>query len=127
MSVKLSPKHGVNPMLGQCLLCGGDTNELFLVGRLPGDEEAPRRGVVPGMSRPCDTCQGLMQQGILLIICQDGSDQANPYRTGEMHVIKEEAAAKIFNNPDVLRKRAAFIEESVARAIGIPKPEPKKE
>lgn len=120
-SIKLSPQHGLNPMMGQCPLCGGDSNELFLMGKLPGDQEAPRKGVVPGMSEPCDTCKSYMKQGILLIVVRDGSDRDNPYRTGEIHVIKEEAARKVFGD-DVNRKRVAFLEESAARKLGLPKP-----
>lgn len=118
--IRLSEKHGVNPMCGQCPLCAGDTNELFLLGRLPQDAEAPRKGVVPGMSQPCDKCQEYMSKGVLLIVCKDGGDEKNPYRTGELHVITDEAAQRIFNVP--IPNRAAFIEESVARKLGFPKP-----
>jgi hypothetical protein len=124
--IRLSPKHGVNPMCGQCPLCAGDTNELFLLGRLPQDKEAPRKGVVPGMSQPCDKCQEYMKMGVMLIVVKDGSDPKNPYRTGEMHVIKEEAAARMFNDPNLLKMRAGFVEECVVRKLGFPIPNKEK-
>lgn len=119
--IRLSERHGVNPMLSQCPLCGGDTNELILLGRLPDDKQAPMRGVVSGVSQPCDTCKHYMQQGIMLIVVRDGSDRSNPYRIGEIHVITEDAASRIFNDA-VLRSRCAFIEETTARQLGIAKP-----
>lgn len=122
--LKLSPKHGVNPMLGQCPLCGGDTNELFLLGKLPNDEQAPRQGVVPHLSEPCATCKDNMTKGIMLIVCRDGSDQKNPFRTGQIFVINEKAAQRIFN-VEIIKHRAAFIEHSVAIKIGLIKPEEK--
>ena len=39
-SIKLSPKHGVNPTMGKCMRCGAPTNEIAMLGRLKGDEEA---------------------------------------------------------------------------------------
>lgn len=122
--IRVSPKHGVNPMLGQCPLCAGESNELFLLGRLPDDAEAPRQGVVPGMSQPCDTCKKYMEMGVLLIVCKDGTDQKNPYRTGEQHVVTVEAAERIFSD-SLKGHRVLFIEETVARTLGLPIPEMK--
>lgn len=116
--IRLSEKHGVNPMLVQCGICGGDTGEIALLGRLPDDAEAPRKGSIPGAV--CPTCKGYMEQGVILVVVRDGS-QAAPYRTGELHVIKEEAAKRLF--PTLGNKRVAFLEESAARMIGLPKPQ----
>ena len=41
-SIRLSKKYRVNPAIPKCFYCGEDKNLLFLVGRLPGDVEAPR-------------------------------------------------------------------------------------
>lgn len=123
--IRLSPKHGLNPMVGQCPLCAGPGNELFLLGRLPDDAEAPRTGVVPGMSQPCRECVRLMDMGFLLIVCRDGT-QSDPYRTGEMHVVNTEAALRIFG-ADFVKRGVAFIEESAARKIGIEKPTPESD
>lgn len=117
--IRLSEKHGVNPMLVVCELCGGDTGEIALLGRLRDDAEAPHKGALRGSV--CPTCRDYMAQGVLLVIVRDGT-QADPYRTGEIHVIRAEAPARMF--PTLGAKRAAFLEESAARLIGLPKPEP---
>lgn len=46
MSIRLSEKHGVNPMLASCFLCGEDTGEIALLGKMKGDAAAPHRGVI---------------------------------------------------------------------------------
>jgi hypothetical protein len=115
MGIRISEKHGVNPMLVQCSLCAGDTNELALLGRLPGDAEAPRKGVIPGAI--CDECKKMMALGVVLVEVKDGTDPKNPYRVGRIHCIKREAAERMG-----IHGNAAFIEESVARQIGLPIP-----
>lgn len=115
--IRLSERHGVNPMLVICSICGGDTGEIALLGRLKDDAEAPRKGALPGSA--CPTCRGHMAQGVILVVVRDGT-QADPYRTGEIHVIKAEAAARLF--PTLGAGRVAFLEESAARMIGLPKP-----
>ena len=119
--IRISPKHGLNPMMGQCPLCAGDTNEIFLLGRSRDgkDTQAPRKGVLPGMSQPCDKCEEMMKVGFLLIEVQDGTDQKNPYRLGRLHVLKMEAANRMGFDTS---RGAAFIEETAARKLGIPIP-----
>lgn len=117
--IRLSEKHGVNPMLVQCFICGNDTGEIALLGRLQDDAEAPRKGVLRGAT--CDTCKGWMRQGVILIVVKDGS-QIDPIRTGELHVITEEAAKRMFNT--IGTSRVAYLEEAAAREIGLPKPAP---
>lgn len=49
----LSEKHGVNPSLLCCALCGKDIG-IALMGRLKGDVEAPKRCCD---GRICDDCK----------------------------------------------------------------------
>lgn len=39
-SIKLSPKHGVNPSILHCICCGKDYG-IAMLGKLKGDKEAP--------------------------------------------------------------------------------------
>lgn len=64
MSIRLSEKHGVNPSLDLCFLCN-EPKGVALLGRLPGDAEAPRQAVFD--EEPCDKCLEWMKQGIILI------------------------------------------------------------
>jgi hypothetical protein len=117
MSIRLSEKHGVNPAIPKCYFCGEDKNEVILAGKMRGDVEAPR-GVAWDMN-PCDKCEDMMQQGIMVLSIRDGegdrmaveqeahehrrNDVArgpsykhppfmpNPYRTGGFWVLREEA------------------------------------
>lgn len=65
-SIKVSPKHGINPSLNICAFCGKESGEVLLVGRLPNDAEAPRQ-MISNPHEPCDNCKKAMQQGITFI------------------------------------------------------------
>ena len=52
MSVRISPKHGLNPSIVICPICKKETS-IALFGRLKGDVEAPRQ--VEG--ELCDECK----------------------------------------------------------------------
>ena len=49
--IRVSEKHGVNPSITICPICGKETG-IALLGKLKGDKEAPRRM----LSDPCDDC-----------------------------------------------------------------------
>lgn len=125
MSIRLSEKHGVNPSVGICFYCGKEDGTVVLLGRLPGDQEAPRQAVFT--KEPCAECKEHMKQGIMLLEVLDGQSGDNPRRTGRMWVITEDAARRLFHPEevveDVLKKRVAFLEESVATKLGLPKKE----
>jgi len=113
--IRLSKEHGVNPTIPVCFLCGESKNEIALLGS-SYHGEAPMYMCID--KKPCDKCEKLMDTGVLLICVQDGTDQSNPYRTGKMVVLKVEAAQRIFNN--IGSSRAAFVEESAWKKIGLP-------
>ena len=133
MSIRLHPKHGVNPSLYQCFYCGGDIG-LILAGveaqkmfgdRCSDDGEAPRKAGALD-KEPCDTCKGHMAQGIIIISVKDGEpDRENPYRTGGWWVVREEAIRKILAPGEhldaILRKRVVFVEDAVCAMIGLPR------
>jgi hypothetical protein len=49
--IRISEKHGVNPSITICPICGKETG-IALLGKLKGDKEAPMRM----LSDPCDDC-----------------------------------------------------------------------
>jgi hypothetical protein len=123
--LRLHPEHGVNPMIQKCAVCG-DSMGLLLLGYNDG-KEAPREAAIPGQR--CDTCIEHGKLGIILIEVKDGSQGPNPYRTGRLFVITEEAAEKLFHGPEVEtikrpEMRVAYVEESAVKATGIDKVTP---
>lgn len=106
-NIRISEKHGINPCMMKCFLCG-EGKGIALLGRLPKDAEAPRSAVFD--YEPCDKCKGYMKKGIILIqVADDDKD----YRLGGFVVISDEAATRIFENEEVLSKRVAFIGDSL--------------
>lgn len=79
-SIKLSSKHGVNPSVLHCECCGEEYG-VALLGKLKGDEEAPR-DIFQGL---CNSCKSVIDNGgILFIEVRDGEKGDNPYRTGRI-------------------------------------------
>lgn len=128
--IRISPKHGVNPSVALCGICGQPKNEIVLMGRLPNDAAAPHQAVYD--AEPCDACKESMQKGIMLIEVKDGESGDNPYRTGRIVVVTEDYIQRALEGDLVqyaLTKRVIYIEESVAHALGLdaPVPDPKEE
>ena len=94
--IKVSKKHGVNPTLAICAWCGKETGAIALLGKLPGDAEAPMHAIID--YEPCDECKKQWAEGVAIIevsrtpICEGQMPIANgAYPTGSVVVVKEEA------------------------------------
>lgn len=123
MSIRLSPKFGVNPAIPKCFYCNEDKNEVILVGRLPNDAEAPRNTVWD--KSPCDKCKGYMEKGVILISVRDGEHGENPYRTGGWVVVKDDLIHNLVKDTAVrdhiLKARVSFLPDEVWDLIGLPR------
>ena len=76
----ISKKHGVNPSVACCEVCGKEYG-VIMFGKLKGDKEAPKR-VMKGL---CSDCKKVIDDGgIIFIEVEDGSEQKNPNRTGRI-------------------------------------------
>lgn len=85
-SIVVSPKHGVNPSMCRCTICG-KTYGVALLGKLKGDAEAPKE-VFEGL---CGDCQGVMDKGgVIILEVRDGETGDNPYRTGRLIGLSKE-------------------------------------
>ena len=104
-SIILSPKHGVNPSVLHCICCGKDYG-VALLGKLKGDEEAPK-DIYQGL---CDSCKGVIDQGGAIIIeTKDGESGNNPYRTGRIvGVSKNFKERNHIENPIVYMEQSSF-------------------
>lgn len=64
-SIHISEKHGVNPTIPICYWCEKEKNEIALLGKLPGDKEAPKHAVIN--YEPCEECNKKFKRGVQLI------------------------------------------------------------
>lgn len=62
-NIRLSEKHGVNPSITICPICGKETG-IALLGKLKGDKEAPMRM----LSDPCDDCVSKLDDDKIYIL-----------------------------------------------------------
>ena len=65
-NIRLSEKHGVNPSITICPICGKETG-IALLGKLKGDKEAPMRM----LSDPCDDCISKLGNDKIYILAID--------------------------------------------------------
>ena len=119
----LSPKHGLNPSIEQCFICGKDKG-VILFGYTKGDREAPRKVCIN--TEPCDECKGYMKQGVIIISVDEKKtdDRRNPYRTGGWVVVRDSFIKKAFNKDigkEVLKKRICFVPDKAWSTMGLPK------
>lgn len=129
-SLRLHPKHGVNPTCGVCFWCGKDDGTVALLGAAYRGE-APHRMVLG--YEPCAKCKADMALGIALIECtgeprhenqrsMNGDSHPRAYPTGRWFVMTEEAVRRIFD-PEAaeaaVRHRKAFIATEAVEALGL--------
>lgn len=95
-SIKLSPKHGLNPCIPVCFFCGEDKNEIALLGKIgKEDREAPMKSVLDYI--PCEECQKKFAEGVLIIEVTQSPEYIglpiaeNAYPTGKFVVVRPEA------------------------------------
>lgn len=81
-SITLSPKHGVNPTLCTCFVCGNETGEIAMLGKLKNDEEAPMKSCIGTL---CKECQNIVDNGGTFVI----EANKDKYRTGRLITFKE--------------------------------------
>lgn len=125
--INLSSKHGVNPCIPVCFFCGEEKNEIALLGKLPGDKEAPHHAVID--YEPCDKCKENMSKGIALIGVTDINNNRPPitknnnknlYPTGNWLVLTEDGVKNIFTENmvcELIKTRKAFIDNLIIESI----------
>src|SRR5262245_54993803 len=119
--IKLSPTHGVNPSVLVCFICGKDWG-VALLGRLPGDVEAPRQLIAP--REYCNDCTERLKTKIALIRVAKGSDESNPHRLGEVIFVAEEEVLPHLT-PDavreqIARQRVTYMDDETWQRMGLP-------
>lgn len=111
--VRLSEKHGVNPCIPKCFICGEQKNEIAFLGKLKGDIAAPITAVIN--YDPCDKCASVMKKGITFMEC---NKETGP--TGRIVVLKEEAVRNMLSGnalEEALKRRVAHMEPEVYQKV----------
>ena len=123
-SIRLDPKHGVNPAIPLCFLCNEPKNEVILAGYM-GGKEAPKNVVWDKV--PCDKCKKLMRKGVILISMDEAKSKGkedNPYRTGGWVTVTDDFITRVFTPETataILARRVAFMSDEVWDKLGMPR------
>lgn len=89
--ITLSRKHGVNPSMMECPVCGKSTG-IALFGRLKGDVEAPR--VIKA-----DLCEECTKNYIVAIVVENEEERKD---TGIRAFLDRESVSAEFRNHNVV-------------------------
>ena len=109
-----------------CPICAKKINEHIMMNSTLTEKNAEEIKSLHNKSvgyseEPCDECKEHKKQGFIFIEVDESKteDKSNPYRTGNMWVIKKEAAERIITNKDIIDVGASFIDMIVAKQIGL--------
>ncbi len=106
MSIRLDPKHGVNPSVQVCFFCGEDagvvlfgalhreTRRAFQEQGFSEDGEAPRSVVIPGGA--CTKCEELLQERVLFV---EVESEEKTTRTGRCAWVRRTVVEDMITEP----------------------------
>ena len=116
-SIRLHKDFGLNPTMPQCIICGGDTGEIALLGAAYKGE-APRKMLL-GVE-PCKQCrEKYLTVGVLLVEAdqREVKNKMQHIPTGKVTVLKDEAFTRIFDKP-IPPKKICYVEIGLLDKIG---------
>lgn len=117
--IRLHPEHGVNPTISQCIICGGDKNEIALLGA-SYKGQAPMKMVTS--IEPCDACrEKYLKNGVMIVEAEQKTnyrgDVTGHIPNGTFSIIKDSAFKKMFNVP-VPKGKITYCEVGLLAKIG---------
>ena len=92
--IQLSKKHGLNPSLDHCWLCGKEIG-IVLFGRLKGDAEAPHKTCSGNV---CNDCKKRFEKESVVLSCNSEGDT-----DGRMIWIPKECITEQLRTNNILR------------------------
>ena len=128
-SIRISPKHGLNPSIPLCFWCGKEKNEVVLMGKINKEDfEAPRNVFLD--YEPCNECAAKFAKGIHVVgvLTEDngnpplkGNDGESYYPTGASFVASENFIKRLIADTEeqdkILKKRSVLMDSSVVEQI----------
>lgn len=115
MGLRISKKYGINPSVETCTICGKDM-DVVLFGTSYKDSngktsKAPYEVCIGGI---CKDCKRVIDNGgIFFIEVRDGERGGNPYRTGRIIAVKEDAVKEILKGYN----KVNYVEQSVWKLL----------
>ena len=133
-SIRLSPKHGLNPTLPICFFCGEEKGEIALMGYMNPDKkrgkyaedvEAPKHMILD--YEPCDKCKEAMSKGITMIGVSKSAPDGRPqiahgmYPTGAWCVVSEDFIRRTISDSelaeDIIKKGKTIADNEIVMGL----------
>lgn len=100
-SITISPKHGLNPSILKCPICGKDMG-IAVLGKLKGDAEAPKE---MNNNELCDDCK---KKYITLLIVE--KEEPKPHIINIAYIKREVVVEHLRDNDKLLITKDIFDE-----------------
>lgn len=123
MGIRLHKKHGLNPTISICFICGKPKKEVALLGSAYKGR-APMHMVTS--LEPCEKCKKMLRGGgVAMVGARPTPDQIRnkmikprtiPILSGDAIIIKEKAFKRLLKTP-VPKGRIVFAEPLIIRKI----------
>lgn len=107
--ILLHPKHGLNPSLDICFVCG-EAKGIVLLGakskKITGQDDAPRELITS--IEPCDACRKkYLNDAVLLVECDENNTPSSRFM-----IMKDEGVRAAFN-AEVPKGRIALVSNDI--------------
>lgn len=102
--ISISKEFGLNPTVETCFICGESIGVALLGTAYKDKDKDGKVAKAPPQVRcghACDGCSKIIADGgIFFIEVRDGETGDNPYRTGRVIAIKEDAVKRVLKQYD---------------------------
>lgn len=122
----MSKKLGVALVKELCPVCTKETDASILINTKLTEGMAKKvedlNGSVKWASQLCPECKEMKSKGFILIGAVEAKteDATNPYRSGNIWVVKHEVADKLFAPHEPPKSGIAFVDVTVAAQMELP-------
>lgn len=119
-------KLGIAAIRELCPICTKETSQSLMMNKKLGKKQADEVEKLHDKNmwakKICPDCQDMKEKGFILIGAVEAktTDTTNPYRSGNIWVVKQEVAEELFAPHGAPKSGVAFVDVNVAAQMELP-------